>query len=194
MSTSPLRVVGIAGSLRRDSWNRKLLRAAAALAPSGIEVHISEELPHIPLFNEDLVGGREPESVLRMRAEVAASDALLIATPEYNGGVPGVLKNALDWLSLPLGGSALHGKPVGLMGASPGRLGTARGQFELRNMFVFTASPVMPGPEVLVAHAHERFDAEGRLTDPDVAARIGLLFRNLSSYARLNHHEAVASS
>jgi chromate reductase len=191
MSAAPLVVYGIAGSLRRDSWNLKLLRAAAALAPAGIEVHISELLPHIPMFNEDLVDD-EPEGVARMRAEIAAADALLIATPEYNGGVPGVLKNALDWLSQPLGRSGLEGKPVALLGATPGRLGTARSQFELRHTFVFTRSPVMPGPEVLVSQAPQHFDDTGRLTDPDAVARLELLYRNLLVYARLNHHEAIA--
>jgi chromate reductase, NAD(P)H dehydrogenase (quinone) len=190
--SAELVVCGIAGSLRRDSWNHRLLRAVAALAPPGVEVRVSELLPRIPLFNEDLLDD-VPDAVRLLRAEVAAADALMIATPEYNGGVPGVLKNALDWLSLPLGGSALQNKPVGLLGATPGVLGTARSQFELRHMFVYTGSPVMPGPEVLVRHAHTRLGGEDGLTDPDLVARIALLFKNLTTYARLNHHEAAAT-
>ncbi|MCM2394163.1 NADPH-dependent FMN reductase [Streptomyces albipurpureus] len=190
MTSDTLAVCGIVGSLRRNSWNRKLLEAAEALAPIDTELRISKAFDDIPLFNEDLVGS-EPAAVLRLREEVASADALMIATPEYNGGAPGVLKNALDWLSLPLGGAALEGKPVALMGTSPGRLGTARAQFELRNMFLFSRSPVMPGPELLLGHAHQHFDEHGKLTDSLAIERIALLFRNLRKYAQLNSTEAV---
>jgi chromate reductase len=193
MSGDTFVVCGIVGSLRRQSWNRKLLEAAAALAPAATEVRISTAFADVPLFNEDLVGN-EPEAVLRLRAEVADADALMIATPEYNGGAPGVLKNALDWLSMPLGGSVLEGKPVALMGTSPGRLGTARAQFELRNMFLFSRSPVMPGPELLLGFAHQHFDEQGTLTDQLAVERIELLFRNLHMYARLSSTEAVPLS
>ncbi|MFC5997020.1 NADPH-dependent FMN reductase [Pseudonocardia hispaniensis] len=190
MNEDRLVVCGIAGSLRKQSWNWMLLRAAALLAPDDIEVRLSKQLPDIPLFNEDLLVD-EPPAVGALRAEVAEADALMIATPEYNGGVPGVLKNVLDWLSLPLGRSVLEGKPVAIMGASPGRLGTARSQFELRNTFVFSRSPVLPGPEVLVSHADQHFDAAGRLTDQLAIDRIGLLFDGLRQYARLNKQEVV---
>lgn len=190
MSNDRFVVCGIAGSLRRDSWNRKLLEAAAKLAPADVDLRITDLLGDIPLLNEDHIGDEEG-SVHALRAEVAAADALIIATPEYNGGVPGVLKNALDWLSLPLGRSVLEGKPVALMGATPGRLGTARSQFELRHTFVFSRSPVLPGPEILLSFAPNHFDAEGRLTDPIVLERVDLMFAHLKKFASLNEYEVV---
>ncbi|MFE9103205.1 NADPH-dependent FMN reductase [Actinomadura geliboluensis] len=191
MSTADITVYGIVGSLRRGSWNRMLLESAARLAPEGVTVTISELVGRLPLFNEDLVG-QEPPEVIRMRAEVAAADALMIATPEYNGGVPGVLKNAFDWISLPLGASVLQGKPVALIGTSPGRLGTARCQFELRNMFVFSQSPVMPGPEVVMPFAHECFDEAGHLKDPVATERLGILFGKLRAHVAASRLEVAA--
>lgn len=190
MNDDRLVVWGMAGSLRQNSVNKSLLRSAASLAPYDVEVRISELLPEVPLFNEDLVGA-EPLAVHALRDEVAAADALLIATPEYNGGVPGVLKNALDWLSLPLGRSVLQGKPVAIMGASPGRLGTARSQLELRTTFIYSHSLVVPGPEVLVGLASKQFDAEGRLTNPVATDLICQLFDGLKRLARLNEAELV---
>ncbi|MCE4266173.1 MULTISPECIES: NADPH-dependent FMN reductase [Rhodococcus] len=183
-------ICAIAGSLRADSWNRKLLEATAAMAPDDVEVRITKLLGEIPMLNEDDFGN-EANSVHALRAEVEAADALLIATPEYNGGIPGVLKNALDWLSLPLGRSVLERKPVALMGATPGRLGTARSQFELRHTFVFSRSPVLPGPEILLSFAPNHFDEQGRLTDPIVLERVELMFTHLKKYASLNEYEVV---
>ncbi|WP_179300726.1 NADPH-dependent FMN reductase [Rhodococcus sp. ACPA4] len=183
-------ICAIAGSLRADSWNRKLLEATAAMAPDDVEVRITKLLGEIPMLNEDDFGN-EANSVHALRAEVEAADALLIATPEYNGGIPGVLKNALDWLSLPLGRSVLERKPVALMGATPGRLGTARSQFELRHTFVFSRSPVLPGPEILLSFASNHFDEQGRLTDPIVLERVELMFTHLKKYASLNEYEVV---
>jgi chromate reductase len=184
VSPDPFVVYGIAGSLRKESWNRKLLHAAAALAPEGVKVQITTLFEQMPLLNEDLVGN-EPEPVLQMRAEVAAADALLIATPEYNGAVPGVLKNTLDWLSLPLGASVLHEKPVALMGASPGPLGTARCQWDLRNTFIYSRSPVTPSPEVMLRNCWEHFDEQGNIINPQTVARIELMFQTLRAYARV---------
>lgn len=193
MTAGGLTVCGISGSLRRESLNRKLLQAAAAAAPADIDVVISDRLADMPLFNEDLVG-QEPAAVVALREDVAAADALLIATPEYNGGAPGVLKNALDWLSIPLGRSVLEGKLVALIGATPGRLGTARGQFELRHTFVCSRSLVVPGPEVLVSFATEHFDDAGRLTDPVALDRLAALFANLRKYSQVNKQEVVLNS
>jgi chromate reductase len=159
-----LRVVGIAGSLRRASYNRALLCAAQQLAPPSLRIAI-EELDDVPMFNADLDAAAPPDGVTRLRQAVYAADGLLLVTPEYNHGVPGVMKNAIDWLSQPLRQSVLDGKPTALMGASTGLAGTARGQTQLRQAFVLTNTPAMLRPEVLVGRAQEKFDSTGRLTD-----------------------------
>jgi chromate reductase, NAD(P)H dehydrogenase (quinone) len=155
-------VVGFAGSLRRGSYNRALLRAATELAPPALHIVI-HELDGIPLYNGDIEAAGAPPNVVQLRDAVRQADGLLIATPEYNHGVPGVLKNTIDWLSRPPRDSALNGKVAGLMGASPGVMGTARGQSQLRQAFVFTNTYALLQPELLVGRAHEKFDAEGRL-------------------------------
>lgn len=164
LSGESLRVLGFAGSLRRDSFNRRLLRAASELAPTGMKVQIFD-LRAIPLYNFDVEQSGDPPSVTAFKDAIRNADALLVATPEYQHGVPGVLKNALDWASRPPGMSALQGKPVAIMGASPGFTGTARAQSQLRESFGFSESYVVLQPEVLVGRAHEKFDAEGRLSD-----------------------------
>jgi chromate reductase len=155
-------VVGFAGSLRRGSYNRALLRAATELAPSALRIVI-HELDGIPLYNGDIEAVGAPPSVVQLRDAIRKADGLLIATPEYNHGVPGVLKNTIDWLSRPPRDSALNGKAAAVMGASPGMTGTARGQSQLREAFVFTNTYALLQPEVLVGHAHEKFEADGRL-------------------------------
>lgn len=160
-----LRILGFAGSLRRGSLNRALLRAAAERAPAGMTVEIFD-LADIPLYNGDVEAEGEPDGVARLKQAIRAAHGVLMATPEYNHGVPGVMKNAVDWASRPPRGAALDGKPVGIIGASPGITGTARGQSQLRQAFEFTNSLCMPQPELLVFKAHEKFDSEGRLTDP----------------------------
>jgi chromate reductase len=157
-------IAGIAGSLRQGSFNRALLRAAQEVAPSTLRI-TSHDLGAIPLYNADVEASAVPGSVTVLRDAVRAADGLLIATPEYNHGVPGVLKNAIDRLSRPPRGSALDGKPAAIMGASPGMVGTARGQAQVRQAFVFTNTFALTQPEVLVARAHEKFDSAGRLTD-----------------------------
>ncbi|MGE3960547.1 MAG: NADPH-dependent FMN reductase [Dehalococcoidia bacterium] len=161
-----LKIAGIAGSLRAGSYNRMLLREAQRLAPPEIEFNILE-IGDLPLFNEDVEDRAYPEAAARLKRGLADADGLLIATPEYNYGIPGVLKNALDWASRPAGESPLEDLPVALMGASVSFVGTARAQLALRNVFVFTKSPVLPGPEVLVAGAQGQFGEDGRLTNPD---------------------------
>jgi chromate reductase len=158
------RVIGVAGSLRTASLNRALLSAARELAPPELIIEVME-LKGVPLFNEDLERDGVPVVVGDLRSAVRDADGLLLVTPEYNHGVPGVLKNAIDWLSQPLRQSALEGKPTAMMGASTGLAGTALSQSQLRQAFVLTNSPVMQQPEVLVGRAHEKFDAMGRLTD-----------------------------
>jgi chromate reductase, NAD(P)H dehydrogenase (quinone) len=155
-------VVGFAGSLRRGSYNRALLRVSAELAPPTLHIAI-HELDDIPLYNGDVEAVAAPTPVVQLRDAIRRADGLLIACPEYNHGVPGVLKNTIDWLSRPPRDSALNGKAAAVMGASPGITGTARGQSQLRQAFVFTNTYALLQPEVLVAHAHEKFDADGRL-------------------------------
>jgi chromate reductase len=159
-----LRVVGIAGSLRGGSLNRALLQAAVELAPARLEI-VVHGLSEVPLYNADVEAAALPPGVHELRVAIREADAILIATPEYNHGVPGVLKNAIDWLSRPPIDSALNRKPCGIIGASPGMTGTARAQSQLRQALVFTNTYAMLRPEVLVALANTKFDNEGRLTD-----------------------------
>lgn len=160
----PIRVLGLAGSLRKGSLNRALLHAAAELAPESLRVEIFE-LDPVPLYNGDVEAAGDPPGVAALKQAIAAADAVLFVTPEYNHGVPAVMKNAVDWASRPPRGAALGGKPVGIIGASPGQTGSARGQSQLRQAFEFTNSYCMPQPELLVFKAHEKFDDAGVLTD-----------------------------
>ncbi len=164
-----LNVVAFAGSLRRGSYNRSLLRAAQELAPAGLTLTLLD-IDEVPLFNEDVEAGGVPAPVARFTQAIREADGLLIATPEYNHGVPGVAKNAIDWASRPPSPSALLGKPVAILGASPGMTGTARSQSQLRQAFEATGSYCLPQPEVLVFQAHTKFDPEGRLTDEKTRA------------------------
>jgi len=168
----PFQIVGIAGSLRRASFNRALLRAATELAPATLRI-TTHDLIEVPLYNGDVESVEVPRAVLALREAVQAADGLLIATPEYNHGVPGVLKNTIDWLSRPPRASALNGKPAAIMGATPGMGGTARGQSQLRQAFVFTNTYAMAQPELLVAKANEKFDASGTLTDQPTREFLG---------------------
>jgi chromate reductase len=170
-----IRILGFAGSLRRASYNRGLIRAAADLAPVGTTVEVFD-LADLPLYNQDIEDAGEPPSVVAFKGAIARADALLVATPEYNHGVPGVLKNAIDWASRPVRTSPLRDKSVAIMGASPGLGATARAQAQLRDAFVFTGACVMPLPEVLISHAGEHFDQDGNLTDPALrTSLVGLL-------------------
>ncbi len=179
---SVLRVVGIAGSLRRASYNRGLLRAAVELAPQGMAIE-TLEIGEIPPFNEDLENA-PPEPAKRLKAAIHAADALLICTPEYNYGVPGLLKNAIDWVSRPYGDSALSHKPVALMGATIGISGTARAQAALRQSFVFNDSYCMAQPEVLVTNCADRFDTHGNLTDENTRQHVRKALVALVEWAR----------
>src|SRR4051812_6968245 len=174
-------VVGVAGSLRRGSYNRPLLRAAIELAPPALDI-VTRELDAVPLYNGDVEAVGVPPSVEELRAAIRQADALLIATPEYNHGVPGVLKNAIDWLSRPPRGSALNGKVAAIMGASPGMTGTARSQSQLRQAFVFTNTYALLQPEVLVARAHEKFDADGRLVDQATRDFLGTFLQQFAGF------------
>jgi chromate reductase len=164
MSSGDLKVLAWVGSLRAGSLNRRLLEAAIELSPEGM-VFRTFDLAPLPFYNADVEDQGIPEAVSSLKSALAASNALLIATPEYNYGVPAIVKNAIDWASRPPAQSPLRGKPVALMGASPGSSGTIRAQMQLRQSFVFTQSPVLLQPEVLVSRATEKFDSAGRLTD-----------------------------
>jgi chromate reductase len=183
-------VVGFAGSLRRASYNRALLRAATELAPPALHIVI-HELDGIPLYNGDIEAADVPQSVVQLRDAVRKADGLLIATPEYNYGVPGVLKNTIDWLSRPPRDSALNGKVAALMGASPGMMGTARGQLQLRQAFVFTNTYALQQPEVLVGRAHEKFDADGRLVHQATRDVLATLLQRFADLIAL--HAAAAA-
>ena len=175
-------VFAVAGSLRKDSWNKKLLRAAIELVPPGMMIHQFDGLPDIPPYDADIDVDPRPESVSAMKQSLAACDGLLIVTPEYNYGIPGVLKNAIDWASRPAATSPLLGKVALLMGASTGMAGTARAQLQLRQNFVFTKTTVLPPPEILVAKAPEKFDAQGRLTDEVAKQLIAERLRTLGEW------------
>ena len=174
-------LVALSGSLRDGSFNGALLRAAAGLVPPDVELRIAS-IRGIPLYDADVEAAEGvPAAVQALKDAIAAADGLLLATPEYNNAMPGVAKNAIDWLSRPPADipRVFGGKPVGLIGASPGQTGTARGQSQLRQAFEFTNSYCMPQPELLVFRAHEKFDTEGRLTD---AATAEYLQRYLAAF------------
>lgn len=179
------RILGIAGSLRRESYNRAALRAAESLAPEGVTIDVFE-LDGIPGFNQD-EEQNPPASVIELKKRVREADAILIVTPEYNYSVPGVLKNAIDWASRPYGDNAWDGKAVAIMGASIGAMGTARAQYHLRQIFVFLNMHPINRPEVMIANASERFDAEGNLTDETSRKLIRKLLENLVEWSARIH-------
>lgn len=179
----PIRILGIAGSLRKESYNRSALRAAVELAPEGAEIEIFD-IGGLPGFNQD-DEQNPPEKVVELKKKIRESDAVLFVTPEYNYSVPGVLKNAIDWASRPYGDSAWSGKPVAIMGASIGAIGTARAQYHLRQMFVFLDMHAVSQPEVMIGNASERFDAEGNLTDETTKKLIRQLLEKLVDLTHL---------
>lgn len=180
--TAPLTILGIAGSLRRKSYNRAALRAAAELLPAGTRLDIIE-LDGIPPFSEDREREPPPE-VVELKRRIRAADAVLFSTPEYNYSIPGVLKNAIDWASRPYGDSAWGGKPVAVMGASPGFTGTARAQYHLRQCFVFLDMYPLNRPEVMIGDAAKRFDEDGKLTDEKTREHIRRQLEALVQWTR----------
>jgi chromate reductase len=175
--SNPVRILGIAGSLRRESYNRSALRAAVQLAPQDAVLE-TFELDGIPGFNQD-EEQNPPAKVAELKQRVQNADAILIVTPEYNYSIPGVLKNAIDWASRPYGDSAWNGKPVAIMGASIGTFGTARAQYHLRQSFVFLNMFPINQPEVMIGNAAQRFDPQGNLTDETTKDHIRRLLQNL---------------
>jgi chromate reductase, NAD(P)H dehydrogenase (quinone) len=177
-----IKILGIAGSLRKASFNRMALKAAQGLVPAGATLEIAD-LPDLPGFNQDQEK-TPPAAVTELKVKIRAADAILLVTPEYNYSVPGVLKNTIDWASRPYGDSAWKGKPVAIMGASAGVLGTARAQYHLRQCFVFLDMPVVNQPEVMIGGAASKFDANGNLTDDTAKKLIGQLLTNLCDLAK----------
>jgi chromate reductase len=176
---SELTLLGLCGSLRAESFNRKLMRAAAsAFGPA----HFVEGDLNVPLFNEDVEAHGIPEAVTRLKEQVKAADAVVIACPEYNKAPPGVLKNALDWLSR--GGHPWSGKPVALVSAAAGRAGGERTQFALRLMMVPFRPLILQGPEVLLASPKDHFDANGALVTESYQKPLDELMGSLRAAAQ----------
>lgn len=175
-------ILGIAGSLRTGSYNRTLLRIASQLVPSGHRLEMFE-LDGISLYNQDHEQDPPPR-VRELKTKVLAADAVLIVTPEYNYSVPGVLKNAIDWASRPYGSNAWDGKPLGIMGASVGMLGSGRAQYHLRQMCVFLNMHPMNDPEVMVPNVAEKFDVAGNLTDEATRKRVQAFLEALVDWTR----------
>lgn len=177
-------ILGLSGSLRRGSHNRALLEAAARELPEGVELTYFERLGEIPPYNEDLDVEPAPEAVAALRGAITSADGILIATPEYNGSIPGQLKNALDWASRPFPNSSLKGKPAAVVGASQGLFGALWAQAELRKVLTTIGAKVVDR-ELPIGTAHEAFDADGGLIDDEQRKTLAELVADL--------HESVSS-
>jgi chromate reductase, NAD(P)H dehydrogenase (quinone) len=175
-------ILGFSGSLRKGSYNKSLLRAALEMVPAEAELEIFD-LEGIPPFNQDLEN-QPPEKVKEFKAKIRAADAILIATPEYNYSIPGLLKNAIDNASRPYGDNAFDGKPVAIMGASIGMLGTARAQYHLRQSLVFLNMYPLNQPEVMVPFTQEKIDQNGQVTDQKTREKIKELLEALVIWTR----------
>lgn len=175
MAQSNLHILAIPGSLRRNSYNKALLRAAAELAPPRMTIEVYDHLAEVPLLNEDVADRGTPDGVAALRRAVAASDAILISTPEYNQAVPGVLKNVIDWLSLGEPHEGLEGRPVAVTGVTTGPWGTRLAQTMLRQILVSTQAVLMPQPFLYLREAKSLFDETGRLTDAKTYRRLSEL-------------------
>ena len=183
MDSKPFRILAIAGSLRQGSYNRGLLRAAEELAPNWVEVQFFD-IGTLPFFKEDLEAAGEPEAVRRFKEAISNANAVLIATPEYNGAVPGVLANAIDWASRPTGRSVLRNKPVAVMGAVLGKSGSANAQAVLRGVLSRIGAVVVPDPQVLVPYASRLFDEQVNLRDEDTREEIRQLVDAVAHWCR----------
>jgi len=198
MSQSTIDVLAISGSLRADSHNTALLRAARTVAPDGVSIDLYDGLRDIPPYDLDLdTPDLRPAPVTQLRARIAAADALLIATPEFNYSMPGVLKNALDWVSTDWTGTEglpLHRKPVALTGAAPTNFGSVRAQLALRQVFLWTDSDLVVKPEVIVFRSHERFDEKGNLVDPTTTRLLADLLEALNRKVETARSAAPATA
>src|SRR5712691_1798425 len=185
-----MKVLGISGSLRRDSYNRALLSAAAELFPEDAEFELYDGLKAVPPYDEDDDVEPAPAAVAHLRDALAGADAVVFATPEYNASVPGQLKNAIDWASRPVATNVLRNKPVAVVGASTGAFGAVWAQAELRKVLAATGARVVEG-EVAVGHAPQRFDADGRLNDENLVGQLQEVVAALA--AEVRPREAVAA-
>ena len=188
-----MRVLGISGSLRRDSYNTQLLRHAGELfEDEGAEFELCEGLKDVPPYDEDDDVEDAPEAVSRLREAVRAADAVFFTTPEYNSSIPGALKNALDWVSRPYSTNPMRNKPVAVIGASAGMFGAVWAQAELRKVLGAMGARVTEG-EVVVGHAMDRFDDQGRLNEPNLAEEVREIARTLIADARSADLEPLAA-
>jgi len=185
------RILGFAGSLRSGSYNRALLRAATEEAPEGMTIETFDLAP-IPLYNQDVEEKGDPGPVADFKAAIDRADGVLIAVAEYQHGISGVLKNALDWASRPPGSSVMEGKPVAMMGASPSPVGTARAHLQLRQTLNYLQAEMVLRPEVLVAHAREKFDEGGRFTDETGRRFMGELLEALARKVAARNQQLAA--
>lgn len=179
-----MRILGISGSLRKDSHNTALLRAAAELLPPGVELELFDGLRDVPPYDADEdVPELHAPGVLALKDAIERADAVLIATPEYNHSIPGVLKNALDWASR-APERAMQNKAVAIVGATPGRWGTVRSQLALRQMLMFPACRVMPAPLMTIAGAREHFDSDGNLTNSEMRDQLAAVLNAFATWIR----------
>lgn len=179
-----LNILGICGSLRAASLNQRALMAVKNAAGEGVNVEVAV-ISDVPLYNADIA--EPPASVERLKSQIAASDGLLIATPEYNYGIPGVLKNAIDWVSRPAYKSVLAQKPVAILGASPGAVGTARAQGQLKQVLLGTASEVFPFPEVTLGQAGDKLAEDGAVTDERTLQQLTRFIEGYTDWLRRRH-------
>ena len=187
-----MKILGLSGSLRAASHHPALLRAAADLAPHGMTVELYERMRELPPYDQDTDTDVAPEPVADLRRRIREADGVLIATPEYNYGVPGVLKNAIDWASRPAADSSLQGKPLAIMGAAPTNFGTVRAQLVLRQCFLWIDARVVGKPEVVVFRSQDRFDAAGNLVDERTKGLVSDLLLALG--AKVRETEALAGA
>ena len=175
--------LGISGSLRRQSLNTAALRACAKHVPPGVTMDLAD-ISAIPLYNEEIREQGLPDAVHKLREQILSADAIVIATPEYNFSIPGVLKNAIDWASRPPS-QPFDGKPIALISASPGGVGGARAQYHLRQVFIYLNGLILNRPEVMMSAAHTKFDAQGELTDAAATDQLKALLAALADWSRL---------
>jgi len=183
MVSKPIKILGIAGSLRKDSYNKLLLRAASKLLPPTAQLEIFD-ISSIPLYNQDMEAAAFPGEVKTFKRKIEAADALLIATPEYNHSYPGVLKNAIDWASRPYGDNSFDGKPTAVISASPGLFGGIAAQDQLKQVLLALNTRLVPQPAVIVSSVQQKIDSDGNVLDPNTKQFLLQLTTNLVNLAR----------